>query len=228
LSEASTQTTDDFEEPAFRTRIVPLSRISAIDPGIGKIFSSNGIIPTLRLDLKYWNRERLASLLRQYPIHLLESKSDALRVIGGFRLHALAIALSSTEFDPKVLAFIYSGRLSSERRREIVEEEVFALPAFYRHLPGEASAVFNLYFDHFSPVLPGNLISVSTQGDFYKATGFDRRNVRRRHDREITSSPQSEQTQQSVDDTLPGEITDPEHDVVETGEVCVAPSLPPP
>ena len=187
MNQASDQ--DDSREPEFRTRIVRLSKISGIDPEIADIFSSANVTPALRLDLSYWNKARLADLLLGNPIHLTESRTGKLKVIGGFRMYGLAVALSSASLDPELLAFIHRGHINQKRRREIVEEEILALPALYRRLPGEAAAVYKLYFNFFATAQSDGLLSAKTQEDFYKATGFDRRNTRRRHDVDEKSPP---------------------------------------
>ncbi len=138
-----------------------------------------GVTPTLRLDLSLWNISRLGKLLLMHPMHLLESNQGKLRVIGGFRFYALANALAVNGHDPPVLALVRKGKLSPARRKEIIEEEIFALPAFFRHLPGEASAVFQLYFDQFGGSRADAMIAAGSQGKFFQATGFDRRSARR-------------------------------------------------
>lgn len=168
-----------YREPDFQVGLLSLSSISGLHPEIEAALAGVGITPTLRIRLSLWNHSRLEKLLQLHPLHLLESKSGSLRVIGGFRIYALANALATKDHDPEVLAFIYRGKLLSARRKEILEEEIFALPALFRHLPGEAQAVFNLYFEQFSPNQPGTMINAESQGTFYQATGFDRRSISR-------------------------------------------------
>jgi hypothetical protein len=168
----------ESREPDFQVRLLQLSRISGLHSAIEADLAAAGITPTLRLDLSLWNRSRLEKLLQRHPLHLIESRSGVLHVIGGFRIYALARALAVKQDDPEVLAFIYRAKLSTTRRKEIIEEEIFALPAFFRHLPGEAQAVFKLYFEQFRPRQPGAMISADSQGAFYRATGFDRRSIR--------------------------------------------------
>lgn len=168
-----------YREPDFQARLLSLSSISGLHPEIDAALARVGITPTLRIRLSLWNHSRLEKLLQLHPLHLLESKSGSLRVIGGLRIYALANALATTDHDPEVLAFVYRGKLTSTRIKEILEEEIFALPALFRHLPGEAQAMFNLYLEQFSPKHPGAIINAESQATFYQATGFDRRSIRR-------------------------------------------------
>lgn len=175
------QRTNDYESraPDFQVRLIQLSRISGLHSAIRADLAAAGITPTLRLNLSLWNKSRLEKLLQRHPLCLLESRSGALQVIGGLRIYALASALAVRDHDPEVLAFIYRGKLSTTRRREIIEEEIFALPAFFKHLPGEAQAVFELYCNQFWRKQPGTMISADSKGEFYQATGFDKRSIRR-------------------------------------------------
>jgi hypothetical protein len=169
----------DFGAPDFQACLLPYARISGLDSKIEAALTSAGITPTLRLDLSLWNHRRLRNLLLLHPVHLLETSSGKLQVIGGFRLYALASALAVDVPNLVVLALVRKGKLSEARRMEIIEEETFALPALFRRLPGEANAIFQIYFEHFCSNQAGAMLRAHTPAEFFQATGFDRRSVRR-------------------------------------------------
>ena len=167
----------EFEIPEdMKLWRVKLSDVSGIDLKIEDALKQAGLSVRLKTNLDYWQVPGILQLLKRHPLHLHRTRSDQLVCIGGFGVFALARAILPKIEGLKVLATVREGNLTTELRRRIVEEELFALPSLHRIATGEATA----YFSAFAKVQANDgayLLASKTKTDFCQALGIDSRAV---------------------------------------------------
>ena len=161
---------------SLQLRMVEFSKVVGIEPKIATAIKQAGLAVTLKTPLKAWSLPSLTQVFEHHPIHLHSNSKGVLTCIGGFPLFALASAIADNVTDLRVLATIRTGRLATELRQRILEEEFFLIPGLVRLHTGDASKLYDAYLN-LGADGGGVLLTAKTRDQFCRAVGIDRRAV---------------------------------------------------